>query len=411
MLKGPIAQASIRTSFIFGLRLLVQASTLLIVARMLGPEQFGAFAGVTALAVLMGSFSSFGTHLVLLGEVAKETNRRKQVLVYAAPTTLLCGTVLFILFVLICNGVFNINQVPISVILCIGLTELVFLPIFTLPATEQLGLGKTSRSQLLSATPLALRALWAGAVLLAEPSQPLVLFSYGYLVTAMVAIVFISWNIPSAWGALSHWRLPTTPQLRHSAGYAAIALTNIAPTELDKALAAKLLPLGAAGLYAASTRAIGAVTLPILAMMLAALPRLFRDSEASPKKNKRLLRWLFLAASLYGLIMASVLWLAAPLFEQLFGSQYKGITDTLRWLCLAAPALGLRMAAGNALMAIGRPWLRTGFEVFGILTLALTAVLFTGQLGSFGMTLALISAEWTMSALGWGLIYWNISKK
>ena len=269
LFKGPIAQATIRTSVVFGLRLIVQASTLLLVARMLGPEQFGAFAGVAALAVLMGAFSTFGTHLVLLGEVAKQTVRRNQILAYAAPTTLLCGTALFFLFVLICTSVFNINQVPINVIVCIGLAELVFLPLFTLPATEQLGLGKTARSQLLSTMPLALRTLWAAAVLLIAPSHPLTMFSYGYLITAVVAIVFVGWYIPSAWGPVNQWRLPTVLQLRHSAGYAAIALTNIAPSELDKALAAKLLPLGAAGLYAASTRAVAAVTLPVMAMMLA----------------------------------------------------------------------------------------------------------------------------------------------
>lgn len=410
MLNGPIARATIRTSFVLGLRLVVQAGTLLLVARMLGPEQFGAFAGVAALAVLMGAFSTFGTHLVLLGEVAKQAVRRNQILIYAAPTALLCGTALFFIFVLICINVFNIKQVPINVIVCIGLAEFVFLPLFTLPATEQLGLGKTARSQLLSTMPLALRTLWAGAVLLIAPSNPLALFSYGYLISAVLAIVFVGWYIPSAWGAVSQWRLPTAPQLRHSAGYAAIALTNIAPSELDKALAAKLLPLGAAGLYAASTRAVAAVTLPVMAMMLAALPRLFRDSEASSNQSKRFLRWLFIAGSLYGLMIAAVLWLVAPLFEQLFGSKYEGISDTLRWLCLAAPALGLRMAAGNTLMALGKPWLRTGFELVGILALVITAIFFTQIYGTTGMSVALISAEWSMAAIGWGLIYLNANK-
>lgn len=410
MLKGPIARATIRTSFVLGLRLVVQAGTLLLVARMLGPEQFGAYAGVAALAVLMGAFSTFGTHLVLLGEVAKQAVRRNQILTYAAPTALLCGTALFFIFVLICINVFNIKQVPINVIVCIGLAEFVFLPLFTLPATEQLGLGKTARSQLLSTMPLALRTLWAGAVLLIAPSNPLALFSYGYLITAVLAIVFVGWYIPSAWGAVSQWRLPTAPQLRHSAGYAAIALTNIAPSELDKALAAKLLPLGAAGLYAASTRAVAAVTLPVMAMMLAALPRLFRDSEASSNQSKRFLRWLFIAGSLYGLMIVAVLWLVAPLFEQLFGSKYEGISDTLRWLCLAAPALGLRMAAGNTLMALGKPWLRTGFELVGILALVITAIFFTQIYGTTGMSVALISAEWSMAAIGWGLIYLNANK-
>lgn len=48
MLNGPIARATIRTSFVLGLRLLVQAGTLLLVARMLGPADYGAFAAIAA---------------------------------------------------------------------------------------------------------------------------------------------------------------------------------------------------------------------------------------------------------------------------------------------------------------------------------------------------------------------------
>ena len=63
-MQGPIARGTIRTSFVLGLRLLVQADMLLIVARMLGPHQFGAFAGVAALAVILGTLLTFGIHLV-----------------------------------------------------------------------------------------------------------------------------------------------------------------------------------------------------------------------------------------------------------------------------------------------------------------------------------------------------------
>lgn len=83
--RGPIARATIQTSFVLGLRLLVQAGTLLLVARMLEPFEFGAFAGIVALAVLLGTFSTFGTHLVLLGEMSKDPYQREHILSYASP--------------------------------------------------------------------------------------------------------------------------------------------------------------------------------------------------------------------------------------------------------------------------------------------------------------------------------------
>ena len=98
---GPIAKSTIQTSFVLGLRLLIQAGTLLLVARMLGPNEFGIFAGVAALAVLIGTFSTFGTHLVLLGEMSKDPHQREHILSYAVPTTLIGGSLLFVLYLCI----------------------------------------------------------------------------------------------------------------------------------------------------------------------------------------------------------------------------------------------------------------------------------------------------------------------
>ena len=162
LLNGPIARATIRTSFVLGLRLGVQAGTLLLVARMLGPSDYGAFAAIAALAVLMGTFATFGTHLVLLAEVSKSPDQRQPVLAYAVPITLISGSVLFLLY--LATGQFWLasTSVPLQVMACIGLTETLLLPLYLLPATEELALEKTARSQLLVIFPLALRMAVAG---------------------------------------------------------------------------------------------------------------------------------------------------------------------------------------------------------------------------------------------------------
>lgn len=95
-----IARSTLHTSIVLGLaRSLIQAGTLLIIARMLGPSQYAAFAGMAALAVLLGTFSTFGTHLVLFAEVAKDPKQRSHVLSYAVPTTLITGSILFFVYI------------------------------------------------------------------------------------------------------------------------------------------------------------------------------------------------------------------------------------------------------------------------------------------------------------------------
>jgi O-antigen/teichoic acid export membrane protein len=403
--QGPIARGTIRTTGVLGLRLVVQAGTLLLVARMLGPDQFGAFAGVAALAVILGTLATFGTHLVLLGEASKEPARRAQVLPYAVPFTLLCGSMLLVVYLLICTFALDETSVPTTALIAIGATETLLQPLFGLPAIEHMALGRIARSQLLTTLPLALRLAAAAVVFLLASGNLLAAYSYGYSLASLIALVVATVTMPLPWPTLSTWRLPNGAELRNAVGYAALNITATSPAELDKTLAAKLLPLAASGMYAVGARVIGAVTLPVTAMMLSALPRLFREGQGQSKHTARLLRWIFAAALGYSTALAVLLWLAAPSFVWLFGSRYQGIEHTIHWLTLAVPGMALRMAAGSTLMALGKPWTRVGFEVTGLVALIVAAATLIPYLGATGMPLALACSEWVMALTGFGALY------
>lgn len=399
MINGPIARATIRTSFVLGVRLLVQAGTLLLVARMLGPTDYGAFAAIAALAVLMGTFANFGTHLVLLAEVSKNPSHRQPVLAYAVPATLISGSALFLLYLAAGQFWLANASVPLQVMVCIGLAETLLLPLYLLPATEELALEKTARSQLLVIFPLTLRMAVAGIVMLAAPAQPLIIFAWLYLATALLALAALNIYKPHAWLHPRQWKLPNRVQLKHSVGYATLSLTAAGPGELDKMLAVKLLPLDVSGLYAAASRIIGAASLPVTALLLSALPRLFRQAGEHSAQSQRLNRWIYLSVLIYGLALAGLLWLAAPAVQWLFGSQYHGMDTMLRWLCLAVPGLVLRMTVANELMTRNQPWLRAVFEALGMATLVTAAFALYPQFGSKGMALALAVSEWAMVGL------------
>jgi len=404
LLNSPLARATVKTSFVLGLRLLVQGGTLLLVARMLGPGQFGIYAGITALAVLMGSFSNFGTQLVLLGEVSKGEVRRDQVLSYAVPTTLVSGSVLFLFYLLLCLFLFESGALSLQVLVCIGFAEIIILPLFLLPATEKLALGKTAYSQLLLVLPLSLRTLAAGVVLIAGTSHPLITFSWLYLATAILALGFIKLTDSDAWLAPGRWRLARIQELKHSAGYAVLSLTALGPNELDKMLAVKLLPLGASGLYAAASRVVGAVTLPVIALVLSALPRLFRENTSSSLQSRRLNHWVLGSVFVYSVVLAGGVWVFAPLIQRLFGDAYTGMEYFLTWLCIAVPGMSLRIGTASILMAMGRPWQRASLELFGMVSLVFSALIFFPAYGPIGMACALAVSEWGMFIVGYILI-------
>lgn len=404
-MKGPIARGTIRTTFVLGLYLLVQAGTLLLVARMLGPQQFGIFAGMAALAVMLGTLSTFGTNIVLLGEVAKAPSRRWLILPYAIPTTIIFGGTLLVIFLAVCLLALRIPSASWLVLLTIGVTELCLQPLFSLTVYEHHGLGRIARSQLLKVLPLVLRLVVAAGLFLAHPTNPLAAYAYAYPLISLVALVLAVRTLPSGWPALKQWRLPRFTELRNAAGYATQAMTASGPEELDKTLATKLLPLATAGVYAVGARIIVAATLPVNAMLASAMPRLFREGQDRAGRSRRLLLWVLGATLAYLLATTLALWLIAPLFGWLFGAKYHHLDQIVRWLCLAVPGLALRMVTGTILMTLGRPWVRVGFEITGLAVLAGTSVALTAQIGALGMPLSLAISEWTMAIIGIALAW------
>lgn len=401
---GPITESTMRTSFVLGIRLLIQTGTLLLVARLLGAGDYGLFAGIAALAVLIGTFSTFGTHLVLLAEVSKSPALCTQILSYAVPTTLIFGCGLFLLYIVICSLLFYSLHPSLIVIICIGLTEIILLPLFLLSTIEELALGKTAQSQLLVIFPLALRTFAVGIVLFVDSFEPLILFSWLYLGSALIALYCRKLFKPNAWLRPKDWRLANKQELKNSAGYAALALTAAGPNELDKVVAVKLLPLGMSGLYIAASRVIGAATLPVTALLLSALPRLFRAH--TELQSKRLNYWILVSVLIYGIILSGALWWLAPWVEWLFGHKYLDMAEILQWLCWVIPALALRISLVNILMTMDKPWVRAGIEIFGVLALFISTIILYPLFGILGMVIALALSECGMVGIG----YYYINK-
>src|SRR5690554_5958789 len=233
-MAGPIASRTILTTFVLILRLVVQAGMLLLVTRMLGPQNYGVFAGLVALGMTLGTLSTFGSQMLILEELSAKPDSKNDVLCFALPLTLLFSSLLLVVFLLL--GLFLAEGAGVSVIVlvAVGVADIVLLPTLSFPAMEYLARGRTALSQLLSTLPLVLRFKVALLVLLVKPEDPLLFFAIGYLVVTFASLVIVTASAQISWPHPTRWRLPIMSELQNAFGYAAVSVSKISPGELDK---------------------------------------------------------------------------------------------------------------------------------------------------------------------------------
>ncbi len=381
------------------LRLLLQAGSLFLIARVLGPSLFGAFAGTAALAILLGTLTTFGTHLVLLAETSRHFKRRLRVLPYCVTTALFAGSCLLAMFISLTNMLFVDSPINTSLVLTIGIVEIIVLPLLSFPSVQLQACRRIVASQFVFLTPLAIRFLVILGIFLFPVSEPLHKFIIGSLLAGMIGLIVATIMLPNTWPAFHHWRIARRHEIRHAAGYAAINLAARGPTEIDKSLAGRLLPLATAGLYSGAARLVSAVNVPVVAMIQAALPTLFVQARDTEGIRPAMLATMTGVALLYGGCVAIVMWLLVPAISGLFGDAYTGIGAAAKLLCAAIPGATLRITSGAVLLARNQPWARVSFELSGIGVLILAAIFLVPHHGISGMIGAYILAEWTMAAI------------
>lgn len=399
-LAGPIARATLQTSGVLAARLLVQAGTLLVLARLLGPEQFAALAGLIALGVFLGALATFGTHLVMVRDLSRHANRRDVLLPVVLGTTAFCGALLLLVYLSIYFVLLRHLSSGLLPVLCIGAAELLIQPLLTISATERLAAGQVARSQLWRMLPMPLQLAAATYLWLTGGADPFSLYAAGHLLATSVALAASVALQARPWPIPQQWRLLDGRGWKDNSAFALLVLSASGPTELDKTLSARLLPLEAAGVYSAASRVTGAVVVPISSMMMSALPRLFQESSKG-LPQPRLLSLMFASSVAYSLVAAAALWLLAPALDTLFGPAFAGFAHTVRWFAFVVPGLCLRLAAVNILMTMGRPWVRAGIEASGtaMIILSALALVVTGSISE--LVIAVICGETAMALVAW----------
>lgn len=394
-----LLKSTLVTALVLAVRLPAQAVSLILLARLLGADRFGMFAGVAAACVFLAGFATFGTHLTLLRDASRQQQNLRTGLATALGTTMACGAALAVVFVILAMKFFPIGGVSIALL---AVSELLIQPVIVILAVPHHASGSPAKAQSILLLTLILRALWITVLYLFISGATLEHYIAGHFACSIFALITAARLLPTPSPRLRELSLLPRSQWRENGGYAVLATTAAAPSELDKITASKLLNPLAAGSYAASARIAAAMVIPVIALMLAMIPKLYRRSFVADGPTSDLP--LFWATVGYGAVAAGALYLLAPVLALLIGPSYVGLSDYVSWFAFIVPGMCLRLSAVNLLMTMNLPWRRAAVEMLGAAALVVFAVMLAKLRVEAPVLISVAIVEYGMAAVGWVMV-------
>ncbi len=339
----------------------------LVLAAALEPDGYGSLQAVVSIAVIAGPLATFGANWQLIRRTVVSTDPTVEA--GRAISVALVGTVT-IMAVLIAASVAVPGALPGISRLTIALVLVAQMPAYwlaELAATSAVAQGDLRLAAQLRVVTIVIRLLALGAFLaIGAPDLDTWawLFAIGNLAAAMAALGMLARSL----GAAPQWIRPARSEFTTGFPYGVGNTTEGFLAASDRPLLKQNGFDAATGFYAAGYRVVTLGFIPLMALLRAQDQRFFRQGADGSEASHRAARSMSLHALVATVPVAIALWLAAPLFGLVIGSEWTETADVIRILAVLPVIKGFQFSFGNALTAAGnqtsRMWL-TGAAAAG----------------------------------------------
>lgn len=386
-----------------GLRLVLQAGYFVIVARVLGAEQYGAFIGATALVAIVSPFASLGAGNLIVKNVSRNRDLFSDYWGNALFMVFVSGLLLIPLLLFI-KPIFLPSKISLSLLLLVAVTDLIFLRILDLAGQSFQAVHWLSRTAQLNLLPYVTRT-GAAIVMVNLVANPNALDWAIYsivstVIAALIAVVLVQRNL--GYPKLALWRIK--PEITEGCYFAVGFSAQTVYNDLDKTMLARLSTLESTGIYAAAYRLIDVAFVPIRSILSAAYAKFFQQGESGIAGSLNLAKRLTPISGVYGLMAGIGLYLLAPLVPYVLGDEYATAVEALRWLSPLLFLKALHYFAADTLTGAGFQGVRSGVQimiaVFNVLINLWLIPLYSWK----GAALSSLASDGLLMLTLWGIV-------
>jgi|HubBroStandDraft_6_1064221.scaffolds.fasta_scaffold234229_1 O-antigen/teichoic acid export membrane protein len=374
MKTGGLLRDTTHLSIGQGFRLVIQAAYFVLIARSLGPDAYGAFVTVVAMAALLGPFSSLGTPNLFIKNVRSGKREASVCWGNGILLTAISGTLLSALGLGL-SVLLHLKTVPFAVtIVCIS--DLVLLKVTELAAFGFTALDQMKQTSIQSVVASLLRLAGIVVLMVTTHLVTLHLWVIVYLFTTLLGMMYAIWKGSRVWGRpvidFRALREDAAEGVFFSVAGSATTVYN----DIDKIMLSRLADLAATGVYAAAYRVIDVTMTPVRSLAAAAYPQFFRKGMGGMAQTYPYALSLIAKTAIYGSLASTGLWLLAPVLPHVLGTKYEAVVPAVRWLALIPLLRCIHSFLADALSGAGLQRARTGIQVLvALINIALNLVI------------------------------------
>ena len=388
----------------FGLRLAMQAVYFVIIARILGPAQYGAFAAVVALVATMCPFSGWGTGNILIREVARKAESFGRYWGAAVATSLVSGVGLCVLALVL--GPLIVGQnILYSVLVLIAASDLVFTRLSAISGQAFQAFERLKWTAFLQILGSLLRLAGAILLMLLPSTATAVSWSICYFVSGVVAgcIGLLAVRTQLGWGKLS--LAPMRGEVREGFYFALGSSSQGTYNDIDKTLVGRLDSLEAAGSYSAAYRVFYAIFAPVQAVLFAGYARFFRAGKSGVRGSYSFARKVLPVVLMYSCGATIVMVAVAPVLTRILGTGYSEAAHALLWIAPLPILKTISYMAADTLTGGGRQSVRTLLQVIVAVTNVALNIFLIPKFGWIGAAWATLVTDALLALMLWVVVF------
>jgi O-antigen/teichoic acid export membrane protein len=345
-----------------GLRIIVQAGYFILIARALGPKEYGAFVGAVALIALVAPFASLGAGNLLVKNVSRDRSVFSEYWGNALFVSAVSG-ILLLGFVAAVSSFALPRSIPWSLILMVSVADLLVIKCNDIAAQGFQALDQLRYTAMLTLLPNILRLVGAAIIVTVSHHATAETWGWFYLgstvISALVALVLIHRKLGAP--KLALWRI--RGEMAEGFYFGTSMSAQTVYNDIDKTMLARLSTLDATGIYAAAYRLIDVAFTPVRSVLSATYTGFFRHGEGGIAASYSYAKKILPKMVAYSLLIFAALYVSAPIIPLVLGKEYARTVEALRWLALLPFFKSIHYFLADSLTGAGYQRIRTAGQI------------------------------------------------